>query len=160
MAQNKKKIKSKQGVNQDDALIKKLPGLLALCEFVLIPFLVISPSTAGEIQIAAITDIPHQVLPSPQQVMQITVTAYSSTEDQTDQTPFHTANGKDVEDGIVAANFLPLGTRLRIPEAFGDKIFTVEDRMHERFDRRIDIWMPSREEAKAFGIKHLRVEIL
>lgn len=181
MAQNKKKIKSRQEANQDDTLLKKLPGLLALCEFALIPALIISPAplkapnadtpsppqetvlppaSVGIVEIAAIADIPLQV-PSPvKQVMQVTVTAYSSTEDQTDQTPFHTANGREVQDGIVAANFLPLGTQLRIPEMFGDKIFTVEDRMHERFDRHLDIWMPSRSDAQTFGIQYLTVEIL
>lgn len=189
MAQNKKKRQFKQGAHQDDTLLKKLPGLLAFCEFALIPFLVaspsvsvgvvydnarsagvylsqggtpsapertISPTTPNEVQIAAMTEIP----PMPKQVIQVTVTAYSSTEDQTDSTPFHTANGREVEDGVVAANFLPLGTALRIPEAFGDKVFTVEDRMHERFDRRLDIWMPTRESAQAFGIRYLTIEIL
>src|SRR5437868_1496729 len=38
------------------------------------------------------------------------ITAYSSTEDQTDDSPFITASGAHVADGIVAANFLPLHT--------------------------------------------------
>lgn len=177
MAQNKKKIKSKQGADPDEVLLKKLPRLLALCEFALIPFLVISPSlpigvahnnvpenvekgfAPGRGNEARITSA-TQSTSKPKEIMPVTVTAYSSTPDQTDDTPFHTANGMNVKDGIVAANFLPLGTKLRIPEAFGEKIFTVFDRMHERFDQRIDIWMPTREAAQEFGIRYLNIEIL
>lgn len=182
MLQNKRNVKTKVSPAAEDAiLLKKLPGLLAICEFILIPVLIVAPfsrkapegdtlpppqddapptASSGAVEIAAITDIPLQSSPLPKQVIQVTVTAYSSTVDQTDSTPFHTANGKDVEDGIVAANFLPLGTQLRIPEVFGEKIFTVEDRMHDRFERHLDIWMPSRKEAQAFGIQYLTVEIL
>lgn len=91
----------------------------------------------------------------------ITVTAYSSTPDQTDDSPFITASGAWVYDGIVASNFLPFGTKVRFPELFRDKIFTVDDKMHERFtDTRVDIWFPDRESAKEFGIKETIMEIL
>lgn len=91
----------------------------------------------------------------------ITVTAYSSTPDQTDDSPFITASGAWVYDGIVASNFLPFGTKVRFPELFRDKIFTVDDKMHERFtDTRVDIWFADRESAKEFGIKETIMEIL
>jgi len=90
----------------------------------------------------------------------ILVTAYSSTVDQCDNTPFITANGTHVFWGVVAANFLPFGTRLRFPRYFGKKVFIVEDRMHPRFSHRLDIWMPTRQQAKNFGRKWLKVEIL
>lgn len=90
----------------------------------------------------------------------VTVTSYSSTIDQTDDTPYITAWGTFVRDGVVAANFLPLGTRIRMPDYFGDKVFIVEDRMNERYWRRIDIWQSTRDEAKQWGIKRVRVEIL
>jgi 3D (Asp-Asp-Asp) domain-containing protein len=92
--------------------------------------------------------------------MVVEVTAYSSTPDQTDDTPFITANGKLVYDGVLAANFLPFGTRIKIPELYGDKIFVVEDRMHKRFQNRIDIWFPDRQSALEFGYRELKVEIL
>jgi len=61
----------------------------------------------------------------------------------------------------VAANFLAFGTKVRFPELFGDKIFVVYDRMHERFSEdRIDIWFMSTEEAKNFGIKKTIMEII
>lgn len=90
----------------------------------------------------------------------VIMTAYSSTVDQTDSTPFTTALGTQVGDGIVAANFLPFGTKIKIPQVFGDKIFTVEDRMNKRYSERIDVWFPDRESAKNFGLKTLKVQIL
>jgi len=91
--------------------------------------------------------------------MYVTVTAYSSTKDQTDGDPFKTAVGTPVRDGIVAANFLPIGTVVRFPDKFGEKLFVVEDRMNERFGLQVDIWMPNYEEAKKFGIQYLKMEI-
>ena len=90
----------------------------------------------------------------------ITMTAYSSTPDQTDDSPFIMANGKRVHDGAVAANFLPFGAKVRFPDLYGEKVFTVEDRMHRRFDGRMDIWMETRTEAINFGGRKITVEIL
>ncbi len=88
------------------------------------------------------------------------ITAYSSTVDQTNSEPFITASGAWVRDGIIAANFLSFGTKVRIPEIFGDKIFVVKDRMHSRNSHKIDVWFPSREEALLFGVRNAYIEIL
>ncbi|MFA4818377.1 MAG: hypothetical protein WC621_00885 [Patescibacteria group bacterium] len=93
-------------------------------------------------------------------VMKVPVTAYSSTVDQTDDTPFITASGSRVRSGIVAANFLPMGTRIRMPDYFGDKVFVVEDRMHSRFSNRVDVWMETRGEAVDWGVRRLNIEVL
>lgn len=90
----------------------------------------------------------------------VTVTAYSSTLDQTDSTPFITASGTDVRDGIVACNFLRFGTRVRFPDIYGDKVFMVEDRMALKNSHKIDVWFETREDAKQFGVKKLKVEVL
>ena len=95
-----------------------------------------------------------------QEYNKIIVTAYSSTYDQTDASPFITANGTYVRDGIVACNFLPFGTKIRFPEYFGDKIFTVQDRMAKKNNQKIDIWMPSRAIALQFGVKRLAIEVI
>ncbi|KKQ23125.1 hypothetical protein A2999_00475 [Candidatus Wolfebacteria bacterium RIFCSPLOWO2_01_FULL_38_11] len=92
--------------------------------------------------------------------LKVWVTAYSSTERQTDDTPFITASGNHVRNGIAAANFLPFGTKFRIPELFGSQIFTVEDRMHSRFKNYIDIWFEEEIDAKRFGKQFAKVEIL
>ncbi len=93
-------------------------------------------------------------------VYETIVTAYSSSVDETDDTPFLTASGEYVRDGIVAANFLPFGTRIRIPEVFGNKIFIVKDRMAAKHAEKVDIWFQSKDLAKTFGKKKLNVEVL
>ncbi len=93
-------------------------------------------------------------------IVETLITAYSSTVGQTDDTPFITASGSYVRPGIVAANFLPFGATIQIPEIFGNQIFVVEDRLHERNNDRIDIWMPTEKEALEFGVKIGKIEIL
>ena len=90
----------------------------------------------------------------------VTVSAYSSTPDQTDSSPFITAAGTHVHDGIVATNILPFGTKIRIPALYGNKIFTVEDRMNTRFQNNVDVWFTNRQAAKTFGIKRAEIEIV
>ena len=89
------------------------------------------------------------------------ITAYTSTPDQTDDSPFIAATGKRVYDGMIAANWLPFGTKIKIPELYGDKVFTVDDRMNSRYGYgRMDIWLDvSKAEAKKFGVKRVEVEI-
>lgn len=88
------------------------------------------------------------------------ITAYSSTAYQTDDTPFITASGARVRDGIIAANFLPFGTKVRIPALFGNNIFVVEDRMNERFPTRLDVWFPYTWQARNFGLQVAEIEVL
>lgn len=90
----------------------------------------------------------------------VSATGYSSTPDQTDSTPFITANGSHVHDGTLAANFLPFGTKVRIPDYFGDKIFVVEDRMAQRFSTRIDIWYPDRATAMDWGLRTVKIQVV
>ena len=89
------------------------------------------------------------------------LTAYSSTVEECDDTPFVTARGTAVRDGIVANNLLPFGTKIRIPEIYGDKIFTVEDRMNIKQSKyQFDLWFPSHEAATDFGVKRTYIEIV
>lgn len=92
------------------------------------------------------------------------VTAYSSDIYQCDSTPCITANGFNLcEHGIedsVAANWLAFGTKIRIPEIFGDQVFIVRDRMNSRFTSRVDVWMKDKQTAKKFGIKVAKIEVL
>ncbi len=121
----------------------------------------------GTIQPVGTTDMAAPVLHFPvvgkwpaRYVVHVPTTAYSSTIDQTDSTPFITASGTRVRPGVVAANFLPFGTRIRLPDYFGDQIFVVEDRMNERYHKRLDIWMASRGQAVDWGVRRLNVEVL
>lgn len=95
------------------------------------------------------------------QQLWLTVTAYSSTPDQTDGDPLTTASGAKVRHGIIAHNGLPFGTKVRFPDMFGDQVFVVQDRMNARYGSRMaDLWMPSRYEAKQWGVRKVRMEVL
>lgn len=89
------------------------------------------------------------------------ITAYTSTVDQCDDDPFIAASGKHVYDGMIAANWLPFGTKIKIPSLYGDKIFTVDDRMNARYGYgRMDVWLDtSRTEARKFGVKRVEIEV-
>ena len=92
--------------------------------------------------------------------MTIMVTAYNSLPEQTDDTPFITASGTRTRDGIIAANFLPIGAIVRFPDVYGEKEFIVEDRMNKRYYYKADIWMAEKQDALNFGAKVLKIEIL
>ncbi|MBI4435615.1 3D domain-containing protein [Candidatus Uhrbacteria bacterium] len=93
----------------------------------------------------------------------IPITAYTSEVEQTDESPCITASGLDVcerdMENVVAANFLPLGTRVKIPELYGDRVFYVEDRMNQRYNYKMDIWMKDLADAKAFGVQYVTIEV-
>jgi len=95
------------------------------------------------------------------QLKTIRVTGYSSSVQECDSSPFITASGTRVHEGTLAANCLPFGTKVRIPELFGDKIFTVEDRLNRRFGcSTIDVWQPDRGSALKIGSQYTTIEIL
>lgn len=101
--------------------------------------------------------------PEPEVVkkVRVVITAYSSSVWETDNTPHITAAGTWVRDGIVANNLLPFGTKIRIPELYGEKIFIVEDRMSwEKGNYHFDIWFPDYWQALDFGAKRTYIEIL
>jgi 3D (Asp-Asp-Asp) domain-containing protein len=98
---------------------------------------------------------------NPKQIIKAVVTAYSSTPNQTDSTPFETAAGTMVRDGIIANNLLPFGTKVKIPDLYGDKIFVVEDRMNKRKgSNHFDIWFASTQDAKEFGVAITYIEVI
>jgi len=92
--------------------------------------------------------------------IKVTITAYSSCPLETDSDPFITASGEWVQDGVVAANFLPFGTEIKIPELYGNKVFIVKDRMHPRKKYQVDIWFPSKAEAINFGAHYTYIELV
>jgi len=104
-------------------------------------------------------EFPKSEMAEPRHSIELPITAYSSEPWQTDSTPFITASNTHVRDGIVATNFLPIGTRVRIPGLYGDKIFIVEDRMNRRYTYHMDIWMSETPDAINFGLQFATVEI-
>lgn len=105
------------------------------------------------------TQAEHSTEPAARTIT-VPVSAYTSAVEECDSSPFTTADGSRVRDGIVAANFLKHGTRFRIPDYFGDKVFEVHDRMNARYSYKIDIWMLTKAEARAWGVRKVKVEIL
>ncbi len=99
--------------------------------------------------------------------LMVVASAYSSTPYQTDDSPFTTANGEHVYWGGVAANIvdtngrnIPFGTKLMIPDLFGDQIFTINDRMNRRYKNNLDVWFSNTADAREFGRKTIKIVIV
>ncbi len=98
-------------------------------------------------------------------VIHVTATAYTSTRDQTDSTPFITASMARVRPGIIAmSRDLLKRYTPGAPFDFGDQVeiiglgvFQVEDTMNRRYSKRIDIWLPDRQDAYAWGVQELLI---
>ncbi|MDQ5952338.1 MAG: hypothetical protein QG626_466 [Patescibacteria group bacterium] len=103
--------------------------------------------------------LPKAKLSGPYYVKTVVASAYNSVPGQTDSTPFITASGTHVRHGVLAANFLPIGTQVTIPDIYGDEIFVVEDRMNARYTNNIDIWMESIADAKQFGRRTVKIYV-
>lgn len=92
-----------------------------------------------------------------------TISAYSPTVGQTDDTPFITANNKRVRDGIVAvsrdlfANGWNFGRKIYIKDL---GVYTIDDLMHERMRNSLDIFMFDTDSAIKFGKKQARAYLL
>ncbi len=87
------------------------------------------------------------------------VTAYSSSPDETDATPFTTASGEPVSDGTVACPArYPFGTKVYI----SGKLYVCWDRLNPRYqDLEVwDIWMPSKAQAVQWGRRVLKIEVV
>jgi 3D (Asp-Asp-Asp) domain-containing protein len=89
---------------------------------------------------------------------EVLATAYTSSYEECDDTPFITASNKRVRWGFIAMDKVPFGTKVYIP--FFKKVFVVEDRGGAIRGNRIDIWMPDRKDAIKFGKKKLIVYVL
>lgn len=100
--------------------------------------------------------------PAVKKTLNLKVTAYSSSPDETKDygSPFITADGTYVHDGVVATNLLPFGTKVMIPSLFGDKVFTVNDRMSKKLMNNIDIWMGTKAAALVFGVHTAKIVVL
>ena len=92
--------------------------------------------------------------------MTVIATAYTPRPEETDSTPWLTAAGTKTREGVIAANWLPFGTKVKID----GKIYTVEDRMNSRytaaFPAHIDIVFLSLDKARKFGRQKMEIEII
>ncbi len=91
--------------------------------------------------------------------IEVIVTGYSSEPEQTDPTPFITANGERVGWGGIATNCLEFGTYIEID----GQMFRVNDRMNKKYDCmgtwRMDIWFPEKKLALSFGAQTKQIRI-
>lgn len=97
----------------------------------------------------------HAVNPAELQSVSVTITAYSSSIDQCDSTPYIAANNEPVRVGVLAVSpdlkeefGIRFGQRVLIP---GYGLFEVCDVMNPRWKRRVDIWESDRQAARIFG---------
>jgi 3D (Asp-Asp-Asp) domain-containing protein len=95
----------------------------------------------------------------------VTMTSYSSTVSQCDADPFITAMGTCPRPGVIALSrdllreFTP-----GAPFRFGDRVFLdglgefiIEDTMHPRWTRRVDVWAENEVDAWHFGRRRGRL---
>lgn len=119
------------------------------------------PALLSTIQSNSLLPISGDGSPIIVKTIPVIITAYSSTVEECDDTPFITASNTQTRDGIVANNLLAFGTKIRIPEIFGDKTFVVEDRMNSRkSDYHVDVWFPTHQEAEQFGVRIANLEVI
>lgn len=84
-------------------------------------------------------------------------TAYTSSFDECGKTDGITASGaKATINRTVAADDLPLGTRIRI----NGKEYIVEDRFGGGYKNRIDIYVDTKEKAYQYGRQYNFIEII
>jgi 3D (Asp-Asp-Asp) domain-containing protein len=99
--------------------------------------------------------------------IRLLATGYSSCVWETDDTPFITASNTRTRKGVVAlSRDLLRRYDSNALFAFGDAIhisglgdFIVEDSMHWRWRNRIDLWFPSKDEARRFGKRWVTVSM-
>lgn len=87
------------------------------------------------------------------------VTAYTSSEDETDDTPFLTASGETTGPGTIACpSRFKFGTLIQIEK----RIFKCNDRMHKRFrdTNHFDIWLEDKKSAREWGRRTIQVSVI
>ena len=105
--------------------------------------------------------LPAVVLPMPHLLssVPVTITGYSSTEDQTDGDPFTAAWGDDVRT-LRARGYVTLAVSRDLETLLPPgTVLMVADRMHHRWTRRVDVHFVSRGEAVRFGVRTGTVEV-
>jgi 3D (Asp-Asp-Asp) domain-containing protein len=92
------------------------------------------------------------------------VTAYTAGAESTGKSPIHpaygiTASGKRVEAGVTIAcpKEIPFGTRVEI-EGVGERV--CHDRGGAIKGRKLDLYIPSLQEAREFGRRKLKIRIV
>jgi 3D (Asp-Asp-Asp) domain-containing protein len=120
---------------------------------VVVGLVVLAACRVGERQVSR--PEPPVAVPSPRPELEFVATAYS--------VEGKTATGTRARAGVVAADpdVLPLGTRIRVHDQDGfSGEYEVEDTGRKISGRQIDIYVANDAEAKRFGKRRVRVEVL
>jgi 3D (Asp-Asp-Asp) domain-containing protein len=112
-------------------------------------------------------DADYTVVSDGRMYARLVATGYSSTVRETDDTPYITASNTRTRPGIVAlSRDLLRRYNPAAPFSFGDVVhisglgdFIVEDSMHWRWRRRIDIWFPAPHLAWRFGKREVTISM-
>lgn len=105
----------------------------------------------------------HKSIQSLQRKLTVTVTAYSSRPEETDQTPLHTATNQRVQAGTVAVsrdlfdNGWVFGKKIYI-KSLG--VFTIGDLMARDKRNHLDIFMGDTGSAKSFGVQTMEAHLI
>lgn len=86
----------------------------------------------------------------------VTVTGYSSSVEETDDTPFTTADGSTTQHGYIAVSddlFNSGWTFNKIVLIKGIGTFVIKDRMNKRISKTVDIWYDTKSKAVKNGTK-------
>ena len=84
------------------------------------------------------------------------VTGYTSSSEETDDTPFLTAAQTKTRPGVIACpRDIPFFTKVEIDGI----IYFCEDRLNLRHTNRFDIWFPTKSEALEWGIQDKVVKV-
>lgn len=104
--------------------------------------------------------ITKHVSPHHNLAVEAEVSAYTSDPAETDNSPCISASGKNIceLDYPVAAcpRKYPFGTQIELPNK---KTYTCEDRLHQRYDHRFDLYFKSKEKALKWGVDKMFVII-
>lgn len=98
-----------------------------------------------------------------QEVCKAEVTAYSAQKKQTDGDPHITASTKHIKPGYIAVSrdlFKRGWTFGKKVYVEGEGVFEIQDLMHSRFKKRLDIYFVKNQDAKEFGVQQLHVALL
>ncbi len=89
--------------------------------------------------------------------MNVKATAFSSAKDEGGA---YAWNGEKLKDGHIAVDFnvIPMNTMVYIPQL--GKIYKAVDTGSKIKGAKIDIWMPTKQQCKSWGIKDLEIWIL
>ncbi len=105
-------------------------------------------------------------IPEGSYIISATLTAYSSSVNETDSNPCQPALASynlcaENRENVVANNGLPLGAKIMIPRLYGNKVLTVVDRKNRRYGAEsFDLWKKSKQSALAFGVQKADIIVL